>query len=353
MTAPTRSKTWTKYSAWIQDGDGPTPQAGQSSDRSAARLIMYLIKTQMLAAGWTVVRSCGYYDDGGGAAWHFGEADHWPDAASVRWKEADNKFGWIVLKNTNLHAVGNGFQVMFALDAAVTLTYRMTMHTSIEAGFTGGSETVYPTATDAVVIYDDATDAWYSTVSAGYPQCPLALNIWYSSDGQSFRAWGSTGFATYVPSEDQMSLHPLMFERLVDAPAWMDKPVVAGSMRWRTAHIFTPINNATYQRNLFFGHESVRKCAVMMSAEAVQGTGVLVNHSASQVADPGGKWVAYPMNVISLNQMVPGFIGRFADFWAVAEALPSGDYFPGDGSRELVVVQGVLQGNDGTVVVLP
>jgi hypothetical protein len=352
MTEPTRTKTWTKYSAWIQDGDGPTPQAGQTSDRSAARLILYLIKTQMLAAGWTVVRSCGYYDAGSGLAWNYGAADHWPNAAAVRWKEASNKFGWIVLKNTNLHAGGNGFQVMFALDAGVTLTYRMTMHTSIEGGFTGGSDTAYPTATDAIVIYDDASDAWYSTTGAGQPQCPLALNIWYSSDGQSFRVWGAGQILLNQVNEVMYSLHPMMFERLVNAPPWLDKPVLAGVMRWRRVSMATPGSTASYERTLFFGCEGVVKCPVVLAAEGIS-NGLLINHTASQIPDMGGRWAVYPVSVISMSALVTGVVGTLADFWMVPDALASGDYFPGDGSRELAVIQNVLQGNDGTAVTIP
>lgn len=348
MTEPTRTKTWTKYSAWIQTSDAPTPQTGQDADRSAARLILYLIKTQMLAAGWTVVRSCGYY----GGAWNHGAADHWPTADSVRWKEADNKFGWIVLKNTNLHADGNGFQVMFALDADRTLTYRMTMHTSIEGGFTGGSETAYPTATDAIVIYDDASDAWFSTTGGGFPQCPLALNIWYSSDGQSFRVWGATQIVLNQTNEILYSLHPMMFERLVNAPSWLDKPVLAGVMRWRRASMATPGSTASYERRLYFGCEGVVKCAVLMVAEGIN-NGLLINHAASQIPDMGGRWAVYPVSVISMNGMVPGVVGTLADFWMVPDALVTGDYFPGDGSRELAVIQNVLQGNDGTAVSIP
>jgi hypothetical protein len=310
---------------------------------------MFMIKTQMLAAGWTVVSSCGYYS----GAWNYGAADHWPTADSVRWKEADNKFGWLVMKNTNLHAGGNGFQVMFALDKTATLTYYMTMKTSIEGGFSGGNETTAPDATDSVMVLNSAVDTWYTTVGVGQLQCPVALNIWYSSDGQSFRIWGAGVISTNPPTEEQRAIHPMMFERLVDAPAWMDKPVVSGILHWRKADMFTWANTAYSQRRLYFSQGSIHKCAVMMTAEAIGTTGVLVTHTASQSADPNGNWTVYPASVFSVNGMVPGYIGKFADFWAVPDALATGDYFPGDGSREMVVIQGVLQGNDGTAVSLP
>jgi hypothetical protein len=343
MAAPTKVKTWVKYSHYVVEADAPTPQVGQTADRSAARYIMHCIKTQWLAMGGTVERSCGYYDAGGGAAWHYGAADHWPDAASVRWKEADNKFGWIVLKNTNMHSGGNGFQVLLALTRDRTLTYYMTMAVSLEAGFTGGSETTRPTATDEVLVYND--EAWYSTSGAGYPQCPIPLNIWYANDGTSFRVWGVGA------SEMYRTMNPWMFDKLTDAPTWLDKPVVFGVMWWRRTDMMSFV--APNSRRMFFCCDDVRAIQTMMAVESIYSSGPLTQHAACQVPDMGGSWPVFPVSVISIHPSVAGYIGRLVDFWAVPDALASGDYMPGDGSMAMAVVQNVLQGNDGTSVMIP
>jgi hypothetical protein len=103
---------------------------------------------------------------------------------------------------------------------------------------------------------------------------------------------------------------------------------------------------------LFFGCEDIVKCPVVLVSEGIS-SGLLINHASSQLPDPGGRWTVYPVSVISLNSMVPGVIGKLADFWMVPDAIVTGDYFPGDGSRELVVIQNVLQGSDGTAVTIP
>lgn len=352
MAEPTLTKTWTKYSAWIQDGDGPPPQSGQTSDRSAARLIMYIIKTQMLAAGWTVVSSCGYYDSGGGESWHYGASDHWPDAASVRWKEADNKFGWIVLKNTILHNEGNGFQVCFSLDRDRAQTYYMTMALSWEGGFSGGDEFNRPIATDEVVVYNN--EAWYSTAAAGFSQCPLALNIWYTNDGECFRAWGAGQIITDQGAEMYKSMHPFMFERLCDPPDWLGAPVVAGIMRWRRQSMMDTSSalSSSNARRMFFYQEGIVQFA-MMSCEGIYGIGPLTDHAACQMADLGGHWPVFPITAFSESPMVPGRLGELFDFWAVPTIMASGDYMPGDGSKQMVIIQGILQGNDGTFVITP
>jgi hypothetical protein len=305
---------------------------------------MHLIKTQWIAMGGTVARSCGYYDAGGGAAWHYGAADHWPDAASVRWKEGDGKFGWVVLKNTNMHSGGNGFQVLLALTRDRTLTYYMTMAVSLEAGFTDGTETTRPTATDEVIVYND--EAWYSTAGAGYSQCPMSLNIWYANDGTSFRVFGC-GVAA---EETYRTLNPWMFEKLVDAPTWLDKPVAFGAMWWRrTSMVGDP--PASFRR-MFFCCDDLVAIQAMMSVEGIYGLGPLTQHAACQVSDMGGSWPVFPVSVISIYPSVPGYIGKLVDFWAVPDALASGDYMPGDGSMAMAVVQDVLQGNDGTAVMI-
>jgi len=343
MAAPVRTKTWTKYSTFVAAGSGPTPQAGQDQTNSDSRLVFYRLKTTFLAAGWTVVRSCGYYNAGGGAAWNYGAADHWPDAAAVRWKEADNKYGWIVLRNTNLHAGGAGFQVCIALSNDRLSTMRGTLAFSCEGGFANGSETARPTATDEVLVFD-------SEVWTGYVYSTFAnntLNVWYTSDGTSFRVWWGNGLANLILNVNP----PWLFERLVDAPSWLDKPVVAGCMRWDMAEIFqtSPANGP---RRLYFCCDEFIKCGTMLTAEA-NASGVLIKHTACQAPDLGGKWPVFPVSVISMSPLVNGYVGKLADMWAVPQALAFGDYMPGDGSKQFVVMHDLLLGNDGTAIMVP
>lgn len=343
MAEPVRTKTWTKYSTYVATADGPPPQPSQNVSESASREVFYRLKTTFLAAGWTVVSSCGKYDDGGGEAWHYGAADHWPSAVAVRWKEADNKYGWIVLRNTNLHAVGAGFQVCIALTGTVNSTQTGTMAFSCEGGFTGGSETARPTATDEVLVFNN--QQWTGYVYSSFEN--NALNIWYASDGTSFRVWWGNGLSNLILGINP----PWLFERLVDAPSWMDKPVVAGCMRWDMAEMFQT-NPANGPRRLYFCCDEFLKCEAMLSAEA-NNAGVLIKHTACQAPDLGGRWPVFPVSVISLSPLVNGYVGKLADLWAVPQALAFGDYMPGDGSRQFAVMHDLLLGNDGTAVMLP
>jgi len=339
MAAPVRTKTWTKYSTYVATADGPPPQPGQDAGESASREVFYRLKATFLAAGWTVVSSCGKYDDGGGEAWHYGATDHWPNAVAVRWKEADNKFGWIVLRNTNLHAGGAGFQVCIALTGTVNSTQTGTMAFSCEGGFTGGSETARPTATDEVVVFNNEQLTGYSLASFENN----AMNIWYTSDGTSFRLWWGKGLANMTLDINP----PWLFERLVDAPSWMDKPVVAGSTRWEAMDLF-----ADSSRRFYFCCDEFIKCDVLLSAEA-NASGILSRQAQFQVPDPGGRWPVFPVSVISRSPLVNGYVGKLADMWVVPTALAFGDYMPGDGSKKFVVMNDLLLGNDGTAVMLP
>jgi len=342
MAAPSKTKTWTKYSTYVATTDGPPPQPGGQTDRqSASREVFYRLKTTFLAAGWTVVSSCGKYDDGGGEAWHYGAADHWPSAVAVRWKEPDNKYGWIVLRNTNLHAGGNGFQVCIALTGTINSTQTGTMGFSCEGGFSGGSDMARPTATDEVIVFNNELWTGYSLSSFENN----AMNIWYTSDGTSFRLWWGNGISNLTLNINP----PWMFERLVDAPSWMDKPVVAGYMRWDMTHLFN-VSSAT--RRLYFCCEDFLKCETMITAES-DNAGVLIKHVACQSPDIGGRWPVFSVSVISQSAFVNGYVGKLADLWAIPEALAFGDYMPGDGSYQFVVMNDLLLANDGTTVILP
>lgn len=341
MTALSKTKTWTKYSTFIVPGSGPTPQAGQTQANSDGRLLFYRLKTTFLAAGWTVVRSCGYYDDGGGAAWHFGTADHWPDAESVRWKEADNKFGWIVLKNTNLHAVGNGFQVLIALNHDRANTIYGTLSFACEGGYTAGSETVRPTATDEVVLLND--DLW--NPDAGVMFENSAVNIWYPSDGTSFRLW-------WGRSITGTSLSPVwFFERLVDTPAWLDKPVIVLMIKIDLAsNVFG--QTIGYPGRAYFCCDDLKGLGFALSLEA-SNAGALINHAACKVPDMGGRWPVFPISAVSTSLLARGYLGRLTDLWAVPSTLAFGDYMPSTGGKEYVVINTLLMPNDGTTIQYP
>lgn len=344
MSAPTKEKTWTKYSTFVTSGTGPTPQSGQSQDNSDGRLVFYLLKSQFLAAGWEVVSSCGYYS----SAWHVGEDDHWIDAASVRWKEADNKFGWIVLKNTLLHSGGEGFQICIALTALASSGYSsntITLAFACEGGFTGGSTTARPTATDEVVIFNNevATGYVYSTFTDN------ALNIWYSSDGEAFRLWWGNGISNLILDVNP----PWIFEKIQNAPIWLDKPVMAGVMRWDAEGSFLKDGGSYTPKRFYFCCDEFTKCPLMFSAEGTHSGGVLSKQTSCQLADLGGNWPVFPISVVSVSPLVNGCLGTVADMWLVPTALAFGDYMPGDGSKEFVVMHDLLLANDGTSVIIP
>jgi hypothetical protein len=339
MAAPVKTKTWTKYSTYIVAGSGPTPQVGQTQANSDSRLAFYRLKTTFLAAGWTIVSSCGYYDAGGGAAWNYGAADHWPDAASVRWKEVGDKFGWIVLKNTNLHAVGNGFQVLIALTNDRNYTAVGTLAFSCEGGFSDGTELVRPTAVDEALIYNNTS--WTGASNGDFSA--TAINIWYPSDGTSFRVWwGKTPLtSTHV--------NPMwFFEKLVDTPDWLDKPVIAGATYVQTESTMY----ATAGTNLKFSAVGYNGQSVGLTTESNQ-SGVLVNHAAVQQVDMGGRWPVFPISAVSTSILARGYLGRISDLWAVPEAIAIGDYMPSTGEKDFVVMPNILMPNDGTLIQLP
>jgi hypothetical protein len=219
----------------------------------------------------------------------------------------------------------------------------LTLAFACAGGFAGGSETARPTAADEVVVLNNALWYAYSNLS----MANMGLNIFYTTDGTSFRVHGTSNHLT------PYNIYCWMFERLATGYAeWMDKPVVAGTCEWTRSTLMGGAPGTQY-RNLFFSYGSVYRNECQFVAEGEMLGGYLGDHAAVQAADPGGNWPCFPIGVASKSATIPGYLGQINDAWGVPDAVAGGDYMPGDGSMAFVVIDDLLVGSDGTVITYP
>ena len=182
MTVPSLQKTW-----YFQVN---TTITQQGSTLATGRLLMRTVKDTFLGAGswtdssnaaatltnnWVVDFSSDSTAPGTGTA---GDGvDHWTVNGSLVWATAGTAHSWMVIKNTQMP----GGTLWVCIDLSNANAYNCTIVIS-RVGFTGGSTTNRPTATDEVVTLNNTT--WGMDTGG---TTSMKLHALKSSDNQHHR----------------------------------------------------------------------------------------------------------------------------------------------------------------------
>lgn len=350
--AITKVKTWQRAYRQVTLADVPPAQAGQTLFAPGHRANMWVIKTLLLGAGWTVVGSCGYV----GAAWASGMdgVDRWPDAVAVRWTETTGGyFSWIVLRNTAINASGNGYQICIACNATVNQTHYMTLVDSWGGGFTGGSTTTRPTASDEKVILDKGEYAYYR--SAVYSSvATVGVNCLWTTDHTMTRIC-----MTCHEGADHYLNYVWCFEvaAVAGRRAWWDKPYIATvAGAYYRAETFSLQGGQTDTLTRMVTRVGDYQTGVANTSET---TGCANNYyeraalgqlDYTQTVDGGGNWIATRVGVSAFGA-IAGWFGRREDLWFVPAAMATGEYLP-TATFDFFVFGDLLLPNDGNPVPL-
>jgi hypothetical protein len=241
---------------------------------------------------------------------------------------------WVVLKQP-LQGDGPGFlQVCFDWNSAIS--YHMSLSFSISAGYTGGSISARPIATDEVVVFSSAQvlDNLNQIGSSG-------VNCLKSTDGKVTRIVVTRD--TVFPTRAFWA-----FEELIDVEAyWPSKSIVAVCPLTHTG-----VSGTSNIYNRQGGAHSGR-----MSWAGVTSY-LLSNVSAPTTMhrpDGGGSWPVYPCGMFNDVGASKGKVGNFADLWAVPYPMPTGEYLAADGGGDYqyVNIGGLVFPWVGTPLVLP
>lgn len=315
MSEMTNVKTWSKTKV---TGTG-------ASNAIANNDLLYNIKTHLKTVGWSVVSS----SDGSS---NFGASDYWVAGTSIVHAVSGSNHSWIVLSNSS---ICTGYQL--CIDFANATNNIVYMYVSVNGtGFTGGSLTARPTASDEVQLNING-NTWTSYTSGTSP----SANIFTSSDYK----------ATMIYLGPTTVRGCWLFFAPLLAPSWFTKPNV--SLVNSGTCVYTNFDSVG-EEWLTSNIGGVRVLSLL--GTLIIGTTIALTTAgvAGASGDYGGTWPTSPMWILSINSSIPGFLGTVPDVWWLHSnaTLALGDLFPGDGSGTQVVIGNFGQGNDGTALSL-
>lgn len=260
---------------------------------------------------WLVVGS-----SNGVGSFSMAGTNYWAASGNLIWGGAGANHSWIVLKSQVIGVSGGGgLQVCFDLNQ-VSTPYRMNVIVSATAGFTGGSATARPTATDEQVIFASGI-AWISSA----PQNNV-VHVWQSTDGAVFNA------VLFSANVAQFSIHASVPKNPI---ANWTKPCVY----WALSSSIVPLFKAA---TMYSGANAsawiASSAALYLTGEAVNN--VLIETYQSFSDDQTGEWPFGPIGLYCQTAGNRGRKGQMFDVWWGSTVNASGDNYPADGSKQFV-----------------
>jgi hypothetical protein len=252
---------------------------------------------------WTVVGSAN-----GTGTYNMAGTNTWTAPASLVWSGSGNH-SWIVLKSSAIGAPG-GIQLCIALNSNVS--WNITVAVSPSAGFTGGTATTRPTATDETLLA--SANAWKGSSSTNG-----VLHVMQSTDGQVLN------MVYFEAMAAQCSFH-------VSVP----KNPISG---WAKPSVYWFITSGVYSMSTHYNNANARgvingQTSFYLTGEGYAGT--LIESGQNYADDNTSEWPFGPIGLFSLSPLNRGRKGQLYDLWWGATSNVSADNYPADGSRQYV-----------------
>lgn len=292
----------------------------------------------MASFPWTVVRSCNNVVADAN--------DNWNSPSDVRWNSSSGQIdSWIVLEQAGIPGAVNNFQVCIVTETNTVYSVRggMRYYISPSAGFTGGSTSSRPTATDEIELPPEDTynqrTVYDWTNTTGQPA--LRLHVSQSTDGECTR------LVFYVNSEVQRLL---MFEKPKNPIAGWTYPHFALNCNTNgNAPNYGKLNAGTGSGSIV--NPSGGRASVALAGEG-NGTGP-IPESHTYVSDFDGAYPLCPVGLYSRTTGARGRVGELFDCYWGAASLSNGTHYPADASRLWVQHRDlVLPWNGGTACLI-
>lgn len=316
MALPTLVKTWQ-----FNVNNVIATSGNVTTDNKA---LILAVKNGMLGFGstpWTMRFSCnsvtaGTAGDG---------VDRWTTTANLVAAAAGIAHSWAVLRQA-----GTGANVEICIDLNNTTISNTALVFSFGAGFTGGSTTARPTATDEIVL---ALTSW-PTVSGN--------NRWHliqSTDGALTRLFVSQGGTPLVN--------------------WIIDAVANGVTGWATPILMgiNPTNTSPASAAIMFsntGNYNIRPASTNGAASfACEGntSGTLIQVGAGSVANElDSNWPMLPLTVFGITGGMRGRLGTMIDLWA--GNAPNGSSYPTGVTNQFAQFGNLIVPWNGTVPTL-
>jgi len=318
MALPTLVKTW-QYDKnnQITTGDG-----------SGYGELMYTWKTIMTSWGsspWTVVAS----SDASSA----GAADYWtsPSACNTH-RGSGVAHCWIVLQQDG---VASGFQICVDLNEnGGGADSVMNTYVSESAGFTGGTVTNRPTATDEVNTFDGVgSPQWVANETLS--TTPAWISVFQSTDGSSTR------WCIWV--NNQMHCF-FCIEKPSNTPAGWTLPwlTICAIDRYAGTNYRPTYSYLNDAKNLVNCRAGGARHNVYLSSEGVV-TSMLGQLQTFGADLDSSAWPMFPIGLWCDESGARGRIGTLDDIYWGSTSINDGDHYPGDASRLWVQLGDIIQ----------
>lgn len=314
MSLPVLQKTWQYNVNQIIGGTGT-----QSTD---ARSVYLAVKNSLKGFGsnpWTVSYSC----NGTVAGTPGDGVDRWNTTADMPGYAGVGgpNHGWMILKQTGL---GSNFQLLinhrnFTGSGTESRWY---ISISPSAGYTGGTPTTDPSATDEIILQQNADNS-FTLAGAG------KLHVMQSTDGQCTRIFW------HVNTSCQGMI--LLEKPSLPSVAWTPLPYIACSI---TVDGSGAANSRPTYANFIAGASLAAKIGTVVfnpfiTTEGINGTPLGQNLTSSN--DVTGDYIMTPFGLASLTLATTrGRLGVVFDMWGGSTSNPEGTCYPGNATRQFI-----------------
>jgi len=288
------------------------------------RNLMLKLKQLMVVAGGVVQSSSA-------GAGSYSAADNWgSDITKLVWNNAGSNHSWIVIR---FASISSTYEV--CLSCGTASSYNATIVWS-QGGFSGGSATARPTATDEKILVSTSTWGGNNSTSKSY-----VMHCMYSTDGQVVR------IITY---ENNLPVMYYAFEKAQNPKSGWTTPSVCSVLA--TSSGASCMTSALLFGGVYgYGYASATSMPLYLGTESYAGN----SHLGANIGVPNDFDTTYPCtpcSFVSTTSPVRGRHGTAFDLWGGNAANAQGTYYPSGASKAYVQCGSLVLPWDGSTILL-
>lgn len=316
MSLPTPVKTW-------QYNVNNLGAASGASGITFTRNVLFFLKNGLLgfASGAPTI---GYSCNGVTAGTVNDGVDRWTTTANINPNAPGSAHSWFVFKQPG---VASGFQYLISAEVIGSLNSALTLScwASPSAGFTGGTTTARPTATDEVAAVNTTAPTYFGGGTGTSTSTAYRMHLMQSTDGSCMR------FIICMSSIAAVSL-------VIDTPSntvtgWSNPFICWGGGNANTFPTTANMNNSSFSQEN--GTTLIPKTVIAGTTASCiltsEGSSTLpgfvstIYGTFANEVDLG--WSIWPMGIASITAGVRGRIGSMTDMWWGSRGAITGDTY--------------------------
>lgn len=247
--------------------------------------------------------------------------DRWDAITDLVWANAGTAHSWIVLRQT---AIDTNCEILISCEGSNGNGSVLTIVLSPSAGFTGGTTTARPTATDEIVALSNNSFGGSSNTDAN-----VKLHAIKSSDGQYWRIFCANGgqINTAIIIEKAPALHS----------SWTHQGVCLVQGGSAATNVLTQ-NALNSSAN--FNARGASSMTMFLAGPAA--ASAQTNVTITSANDLSSEWPFIPQQLFSNTASNKGLHGYLSDVWYGSTTVVSGSTAPTTGTQHQFVQLGSL-----------